>query len=354
MSSERFTEYYQALLDRNSQYVGVFYACVKTTGVFCIATCRARKPKAENVEFYDTAKTALLHGYRPCKVCRPTEHVDEPPTSVKQALALFRAHPGQRLSDHDLRTQGLQPATIRRWFKRHLGLTFQAYQRMHRINSAYANLKKGHKVIDSAFASGYESLSGFQYSYKKIMKTNPQQSADTSIIHMHRLTTPLGPMFACASERGLCLLEFTDRRSLETELSDVQRLLKGRLVNGLNQHIKTTVEQLQAYFEGSQEPFDIPLDAPGTDFQKKVWSGLLDIPFGMTRSYKQQAEHLGDVNAVRAVARANGANRISIVIPCHRVIGADGSLTGYGGGLARKKWLLNHEMKDQLLNPMPG
>ncbi|WP_395375319.1 bifunctional transcriptional activator/DNA repair enzyme AdaA [Marinicella sp. W31] len=352
MNNDPFAEYYQALLERNSQYVGVFYACVKTTGVFCIATCRARKPKAENVEFYDSAKSALLNGYRPCKVCRPTEHVDEPPEPVRQALSLFRDNPNHRLSDQDLRNQGIQPATIRRWFKRHMGLTFQAYQRMHRINAAYSNLKKGHKVIDSAYASGYESLSGFQYSYKKIMNTNPQQSAQTCIIHMHRLTTPIGPMFACATEQGLCLLEFTDRRSLETELNDVQRLLKGRLVNGMNQHIKTTLEQLNAYFEGAQTVFNIPIHAPGTDFQKRVWSGLLDIPFGITRSYKQQAEHIGDVNAVRAVARANGANRISIVIPCHRVIGADGSLTGYGGGLARKKWLLNHEMKDQLLNPV--
>ena len=213
-------------------------------------------------------------------------------------------------------------------------------------------MKKGKKVIDSAYASGYESLSGFQYSFKKMMKTNPQQSLETQVIHMHRLTTPIGPMFACASEQGLCMLEFTDRRSLETELKDIQRLLKGHLVNGMNQHIETTVQQLEEYFAGDRNTFDIPLNAPGTDFQRKVWSGLLDIPHGATRSYKQQAQHIGDVNAVRAVARANGANRISIVIPCHRVIGADGSLTGYGGGLARKKWLLNHELKDQLLNPI--
>ena len=142
ISQDQFDEYYQALLDRNSQYVGVFYACVKTTGVFCLSTCRARKPKAENVLFYDSAKEALLNGYRPCKVCRPTEQVDTPPEPVKQALALFKQNPLQRLSDTDIRAHGLMPATIRRWFKQHLGMTFQAYQRMYRINEAFFPFEK--------------------------------------------------------------------------------------------------------------------------------------------------------------------------------------------------------------------
>lgn len=144
-------QYYQALLDRDSQYLGVFYVAVKTTNIFCIATCRARKPKLENVVFYTTAKEALSNGFRPCKVCRPTENVDEPPVEVKRAIELVTKNPDKKIPDDHLKELGYSPEKIRRWFKKHHNMTFQAYQRMIRINMAYQNLKKGNSVTTSAF-----------------------------------------------------------------------------------------------------------------------------------------------------------------------------------------------------------
>jgi AraC family transcriptional regulator of adaptative response/methylated-DNA-[protein]-cysteine methyltransferase len=159
------------------------------------------------------------------------------------------------------------------------------------------------------------------------------------------IETPLGTMVAGAVKEGICLLEFTDRRMLNTEYKDLARLLKTTIEEGENKHTRAIRKQLDEYFKGQRKEFEVPLVTPGTGFQQAVWKELQNIPFGSTRSYQEQAEALNKYDAVRAVANANGLNRISIVIPCHRVIGSDGRLTGYGGGLKRKKWLLDHEKK---------
>lgn len=152
-------------------------------------------------------------------------------------------------------------------------------------------------------------------------------------------------MVAGATDEGVCLLEFNDRRMLPTEYKDLEKRLKTTFENGENRHLKTLKKQLKEYFTGQRKDFTIPLVTPGTDFQQAVWKELQNIKFGETRSYQEQAIALHSPESVRAVANANGMNRISIVIPCHRVIGSNGSLTGYGGGLKRKKWLLDHEKK---------
>ena len=160
-----------------------------------------------------------------------------------------------------------------------------------------------------------------------------------------KIETPLGEMIAGATDEGVCLLEFSDRRMLNTEYKDLIRLLNTTLEEGENKHLRNLRNQLKEYFEGKRKEFSVSLITPGTEFQQAVLKELLNIPFGSTRSYKEQAIALNKADSVRAVANANGMNRISIVIPCHSVIGTDGHLTGYGGGLKRKKWLLDHEKK---------
>jgi len=200
--------FYQALLNREPGYVGIFYVGVKTTSVFCIATCRARKPKFENVEFYTSFKAALDAGFRPCKVCRPTENASEAPEPVARAIQLVREHPKEKISDQQLRQSQISPDLVRRWFKKNYAMTFQAFQRMYRINSAFLELKGGASATDAAFDSGYQSLSGFGYAYKKFVGDSPSHSVRNNIILISRLTTPLGPMFVCATDLGICLLEF--------------------------------------------------------------------------------------------------------------------------------------------------
>ena len=153
-------------------------------------------------------------------------------------------------------------------------------------------------------------------------------------------------MFAGTVDKGICLLEFTDRKMLETEFKSLSKLLNAEIIQGNHTHFDLLQQELKEYFEGKLRIFSVPLFTPGTEFQQKAWNALKDIPYGSTRSYKRQAFEIHKPDAIRAVANANGMNRISIIIPCHRVIGEDGNLTGYGGGLWRKKWLLDFEKEN--------
>lgn len=170
------------------------------------------------------------------------------------------------------------------------------------------------------------------------------------IIHTTTIDTPLGIMLAGATEDGVCMLEYTDEERINREYKELTKLLDAEVIEGENRHFSKLRQQLNEYFDGKRKVFDIPLVIPGTQFQQEVWQELQKIPYGSTRSYKEQSMAINKLDAIRAVAGANGANRIAIIIPCHRVIGEDGSLTGYGGGLWRKKWLLDLE-KGQLTLP---
>ncbi len=163
---------------------------------------------------------------------------------------------------------------------------------------------------------------------------------------LHVYPTPLGEMTALFSDRGLCLLEFSERtKGLDRELRQVYEHAGCAPAPGEDARTRRLGQELAAYFDGTLERFSVALDLVGTAFQKQVWQALLRIPYGQTRSYAEQAADIGRPTAVRAVASANGSNKVSIVVPCHRVIGSDGSLTGYGGGISRKEWLLALEQR---------
>jgi AraC family transcriptional regulator of adaptative response/methylated-DNA-[protein]-cysteine methyltransferase len=334
----------KAFYERDMSYAGQFYVAVKTTGVFCRLGCPARAPKPENIRFYDTVKDALDAGFRPCKVCKPLESVGETPEEIKRLLREIHANPSLRIRDGELEKRGIQPDTLRRWFKKHHGITFQAYQRYLKIASAVEKLNSGERVTDVAFEN-YDSLSGFQESFKNATGVSPKASIGTEIICITRIATPLGLMMAGSVQNELCLLEFCDRRQLHTELDQIQKLFGAKVLTAHCPLFDEVKMQLDEYFSGRRKEFTLPLSLKGTPFQVEVWEALLKIPYGKTRSYQEQAWMIGKPDAVRAVARANGMNRISIVVPCHRVIGADGTLTGYGGGLDRKQWLLTHEAR---------
>ncbi len=338
---------YQALLDKDAGYEGIFVVAVKTTGIFCRPTCTARKPLKENVAFYRNTAEALQHGYRPCKVCRPMSPRGEVPEWLRPLMEEVNASPGIRLKDADIRERGLDPNRVRRWFQKHHGMTFQGYLRTLRIGQAFGRIRHGEKIIDTAFDSGYESLSGFGETFKSITGFPPNKSRSGRLITVTRILTPLGPMLAGAVDDGIVLLEFIDRRMIETQFKRLGHHLNAAFVPGEHPLFDPLNRQLNEYFDGKRQQFDIPLVLPGTPFQQAVWKALQTIPYGTTRSYQEQAEMLGRPEAVRAVARANGDNRIGIIIPCHRVIGKNGKLTGYGGGLWRKQHLLDLERENR-------
>ena len=344
-------EMYTALLARDASYDGIFFVGVRSTGIFCRPVCPARKPKRRNVDFYATARDALAHGFRPCKRCRPLQPNGETPEAIRRLLDEIETDPSRRLRDGDLRERGLEPATLRRWFKRHHDMTFHAYQRARRMANALGALAQGSAVTETAFDSGFDSMSGFQQALRRITGRSATASRDVLVVRLTRVLTPLGPMLMGTSDAAVLLLEFTDRRMLATQLQRLARRLGCVFVPGTTPVGRQMEEELGAYFAGTLRSFSTPLQPAGTEFQQRVWQVLRSIPYAQTRTYGEQARLLGQPSAVRAVARANGDNPIAIVVPCHRVIGADGKLTGYGGGLWRKRWLLHHERQRLAVEP---
>jgi AraC family transcriptional regulator of adaptative response/methylated-DNA-[protein]-cysteine methyltransferase len=332
-----------AFMAGDGSYDGVFYTAVKTTGIFCRPACPARKPLPENVTFYATVREALLAGYRPCKRCTPLEAPGKPPAWVTRLIARVDAAPEVRVRAADLRAEGVDPGRARRWFKTHYGMTFSAFCRARRLSGALATIREGGNVDDAVFESGYLSHSGFRDAFTRTFGATPGKGASVDNVSLAWIESPLGPLIAGADDRGICLLEFSDRRMLEAQLATLARRLRRPLVPGEHHHLESLRSQLDEYFAGKRTVFEVPLNAPGTPFQERVWAELLKVPFGELRSYEQIAIGVGSPKAVRAVGRANGMNRIAIVIPCHRVVGKDGTPTGYGGGIWRKQRLLDLE-----------
>lgn len=349
MTRPSTTEMYRALVERDQSFEGLFYACVRTTGIFCRPTCRARKPKPENVEFAPTIQEALHRGYRPCLVCAPMTSGTVAPNWLAPLLREITDHPDLKLRDHDLRVRGLDPVQVRRTFKRSFGMTFQAYQRACRLGTAMKALHGGAPTIDAGMNAGFESDSGFRDAFARVFGDTPGRARGKALLTATWIESPLGPMLAIAGDEGLELLEFVDRRALETELRELRpstRFARSgqAIVPGEHPILKQTAEQLREYFAGTRCEFDLPLAQRGSAFQLAAWKALCEIPYGETRSYTDMARRVGSPGAVRAIGRVNGQNPIAIVVPCHRVIRADGSLCGYGGGRWRKQWLLDHEM----------
>jgi AraC family transcriptional regulator of adaptative response/methylated-DNA-[protein]-cysteine methyltransferase len=333
----------RAYLASDPSYDGVFYTAVKTTGIFCRPVCPARKPLPENVEFFRTAREALFSGYRPCKRCRPMEAAGAAPEWVRPLIEEIERDPSRRWRDSELRQFGVEPSPVRRWFAANYGMTFQAYTRARRLGSAFTQIRQVGDLMGAAFDAGYESQSGFREAFEKLFGCPPGRADSATCVKTAWIETPLGPMVACATEQGICLLEFSDRRMLERQFAIVRRRYGAALVPGEAPAIRELRVQLAEYFAGTRREFTVALDPTGSEFQTKVWTALREIPHGQTVPYAELARRCGNPAAVRAVARANGDNRIAILIPCHRVVGGDGDLTGYGGGLWRKRVLLDLE-----------
>ncbi len=336
---------YRALVNRDASFEGIFFVGVRTTGIFCRPTCPAKKPARENVDFFPTPGEALHGGYRPCLRCTPMDPEKRAPALIERLRAEVEKAPGGRLTDKELAALSIDPSTARRQFMRHYGMTFQAYHRARRMGLALREVRRGSRVEEAQNGSGFDSASGFREAFTRVFGDAPTAAKERGCMFAERIETPLGTMVAVTDDEGLRLLEFTDRRALERELGILRQRLKTNVVPGEHPHLDAIRAQLADYFAGKNLHFDVPLAPVGSDFQRRTWDMLRSIPLAETRSYSWMADQLGIAGARRAVGRANGTNMLCIVIPCHRVIRADGTLCGYGGGLWRKKWLLEHERK---------
>lgn len=352
------SEMERAFYAKDASYDGVFFVAVKTTGIFCLPSCPA-KPKRENVEFFLSMSEAIHAGYRPCKRCHPTEVNGAPPRWANELMLRLERASDEKITAREMQEMGVTPERARRWFLDHYGMTFAEWQRGKRLADAFVQIRNGDPLDDVVFANGFESHSGFRDAFAKTFGAPPIQARraasangtsvySSAYIAAQFIESPLGPILAAATREAVCFLEFSDRRMLETSYKQIRKDYGLPILPTTNDALENLRAELNCYFQGKQKHFSTRLAPKGTPFQEKVWSELQAIPHGETISYQELAQRIGQPTASRAVARANGANRISIMIPCHRVIGKDGELTGYGGGLWRKRLLLELEKTGHL------
>jgi AraC family transcriptional regulator of adaptative response/methylated-DNA-[protein]-cysteine methyltransferase len=335
---------FAALIARDPSYEGFAYVGVKTTGIFCRLTCPARKPKRSNVVFFSCKDAAQDAGFRPCLRCKPLD-IKRPTSGALEILRdRIKAEPERRWSADDVKALGYDPSTVRRAFQREYGVTFAQFARSQRLGLAVTRLQQGGSVMDAQLDAAYESGSGFRDAISRLIGDAPIRTTTRQILTAQWLDTPIGAMLAVVDDTGLHLLEFAERKALPTEINRLRERV-GPISFGQHPMIDMLAHQVEQYFSGRSIAFNMPIVQKGTPFETTVWNALRQIPAGETRSYGEIAHLIERPSAVRAVARANGANQVAVIVPCHRVIGADGTLTGYGGKIWRKQWLLEHERR---------
>ncbi|OZQ63953.1 bifunctional transcriptional activator/DNA repair enzyme protein Ada [Paenibacillus sp. VTT E-133280] len=342
-NKQQIDKYYEMLVEKNSNYEGVFFVGVRTTRIMCRPTCPAKKPYKENCEFFATAKEALLASYRPCKRCQPMSNPTKMSTEVKLLVEAIELNPERKWTDKDFDELSMSANTARRQFKKQFGMTFIEYARSRRLGLAFKHIRNGDSIINAQLDSGYDSSNGFRDAFSRTMGTVPNHSKQIKVLYCTWIETILGSMLAISDEECLLLLEFVDRKGLENEIKKLRTRLNATILPEKVPVLAQIEEELNLYFEGKLTEFRTPIRYIGSDFQQRVWNELRRIPVGQTVSYKELAEKINNPAACRAVARANGANQLSILVPCHRVINSNGESGGYGGGIARKEWLIHHE-----------
>ncbi|MDJ0978802.1 MAG: methylated-DNA--[protein]-cysteine S-methyltransferase [Erythrobacter sp.] len=335
-------------LAKDRRFDGAFVTGVHSTGIYCRPSCPARAPLRRNVRFYATPQDARAAGLRACKRCSPdTQSAEE--ACVLAAIAAIRSGEAATLAAlADL--TGYSPTHFQRLFTRTVGLSPAAFARALREDRVRRELAGGAAVSDALYAAGYSTPSRFYAEMKGKMGMSASDWSNGGAgrrIHWSVIETSLGPMLVAATSKGVCCLSFNE---CETELR--ARFPEAELVEA-GEDFATLFDRVVAAVEkpGTGGGAAIPLDVKGTAFQQRVWNALRQIPPGETRSYGELAAALGNPKASRAVGSANGANNIAVLIPCHRVVQADGSIGGYAYGSQIKRELLRREGSEIDENP---
>ncbi len=334
---------YEAFRRRDMSLDGIVFIAVRTTGIFCRPGCPSPFPRRRNVEFFRSPEHALAAGYRPCKRCKPLVPPEAESSLVEDLLARVAKDPALRWTVAQLDKLGINPVTARRHFERRFGMSFLKYARARRLAHAHNTLESGGLVLMAQLDAGFESSSGFREAFGREFGKSPNQARATALLRADWIDTPLGVMIALTDQNRVHLLEFVNRKGIERQIAGYQRLANAALLPGETPASRKVRRELDDYFSGKRLTFESAIVEAGTLFQLRVWAALRQIPPAQTQSYSDIAKKIGAPTAIRAVANANAMNRCAILVPCHRVIGSNGTLTGYAAGLPRKQWLLNHE-----------
>jgi AraC family transcriptional regulator of adaptative response/methylated-DNA-[protein]-cysteine methyltransferase len=323
-----------------------FYYAVTTTGVFCRPGCSSRRPLRTNVRFFRSAEGARAAGFRPCRRCKPESTASASP--LNRIRAHIETHLDRPVSLAELgRLAGLSPFTVQRLFKKEVGVSPLQYQRALRAGHLRSELKRGGTVTDAIYEAGFGSSSrAYESAPLGMTPSRFAQGGRGEHIGFTTARSRFGWLVVGATERGLCWLAL-GATSAEAEASLREEFPLANIKR--DPSLATMVDAALRVVDGqnsseeSAAPQVLPLDLRGTAFQLRVWQALRTIPRGETRSYSQLAREMGIPKSTRAVARACATNRVALVVPCHRVVGASGSLTGYRWGVERKRQLLDAE-----------
>ena len=335
--------HWQAVLNRDVQADGTFYYAVHSTKIYCKPSCPSRRPKEENVSFFQTPAQAEQAGFRPCKRCQPNVQSVSVVEVIKQ---LLEEEPTPTLSDLG-KTLNLSPFHLQRVFKKSTGLSPKVYAKTQKLKRLKQNLQQGSKVTQALYDAGFgSSRELYANNYLGMTPNTYRKGGMNQTILYTQADTPLGRMLLAATERGVCAIRFGDDEKLLAELKTEfpkAALVADSPVAGIPS-LEAYVQAVCKHLEGHQK-LELPLDVSGTAFQYKVWQILQKIPYGETWSYSQVATEMGDPKAVRAVATACASNKVALAIPCHRVVRSNGELSGYRWGVEKKQKLLEQERK---------
>ena len=341
---------WQIVQTRNREFDNVFFFGVRSTGIYCKPSCASRRPKRENTLFFDTCGEAEIAGFRACLRCRPqTENAPNPNAElIVKACELIESKVDGEMSLEFLAAElNVSPSHLQRTFKNALGVSPKEFADARRLNKFKKQVRQT-DVTTAMYESGFGSSRAlYEKATENLGMTPATYRKGGKGIRIRFVTADcsLGKMLVAATEKGVCAVAFGETSAeLETNLTDEFPAAEIQPDEGdLQPFVRAIVE----YLDGSRKTLDLPLDLQATAFQLKVWAQLRRIPYGETRSYKQIAESLGNAKAVRAVARACAGNPVALINPCHRVIGADGNLSGYAWGINRKKQLLDLEQSTE-------
>lgn len=338
------------MLSRNLAYDGTFVFAVRSTGIYCRPSCPARRPRRHQVIFFSHPDAAEQAGFRACRRCRPRRVAPQDPHAqlVREVCVAIESNSDggatlQALSDQ-LR---VSPHHLQRTFKRWMGITPRQYAEACRLKSFKSHVRNGHSVTSALYEAGYGSSSRLYEKSNLQLGMTPstyQQGGKGMRIRYTIVKSPLGLLLVAGTDRGICFLCMGDsERPLKNALQDEYPAAE---IQRKESDLGPWVSSILKHLQGNYRRLELPLDVQATAFQWEVWHKLQAIPYGQTQSYSEIARSLGRPRAARAVARACATNRVSIVIPCHRVIREDGDLGGYRWGIKRKETLLSMEQSN--------
>ena len=336
--------YWKAVEANDARFNGAFVYGVNSTGIYCKPSCASRLPKRENVLFFEDFGKAEQSGFRACLRCRPKNEKANPQTEiVLRAAEILETEEQISLADLGAAVN-LSASHLQKIFKEIIGVSPKKYADMKRLEKFKAEITQGKDVTGAMYEAGYGSSSRlYENVSEKLGMTPKTYTAKGKNMKINYTITDcdLGKLLVARTVKGICAVAFGDDGKVLAE--NLFREYKNASVTEDNTNLKDYVEAVLANLDGTNKALDLPLDLQATAFQMRVWDILRKIPYGETLSYSDVAEKLGNKNAVRAVATACASNRVALVIPCHRVVGKSGDLSGYRWGVERKKTILERE-----------